>query len=67
MLAFADEKVDPLGLKMFVNVASGYADAAGEQIMNDALYMPIGFTLVGIYVTLMLGRFTCVENRVNEC
>lgn len=66
MLAFGAEKVEPLGLKLFVNVQSGYADAAGEQIMDDALYMPIGFSIVGLYVTLMLGRFTCVENRVKN-
>lgn len=58
-----DELLQPQGLELFVNVARGYIDVAGEQIMNDALLMPVGFTLVGLYVMLMLGHFHCVETR----
>lgn len=42
----------------------GFAEVARDQILNDALLMPVGFTIVGVYVVFMLGHFTCVENRV---
>ena len=37
-----------------------------EQILNDMLFIPIGFAMVGMYVVLMLGHLTCVENRVSQ-
>jgi len=51
------------GTKTFINVARGYSDIAGETIGNDAIMMPIGFMIVFVYVTIMLGKFTCLEQR----
>jgi predicted RND superfamily exporter protein len=47
----------------FVNVGRSYSDVAGETIVNDAIMMPIGFFIVFIYVVVMLGKFTCTEQR----
>ena len=47
-------------------MASAYGDVAAEQLLNQALFMPIGFIMVSVYVTIMLGHLTCVENRVRE-
>ena len=47
-------------------MASAYGDVAAEQLLNQALFMPIGFIMVSAYVTVMLGHLTCVENRVRE-
>ena len=64
LLAFAENKVRPKGYELDFSVASAYGDVAGEQILDDAIFMPVGFSLVCIYVVLMLGHLTCVENRV---
>jgi predicted RND superfamily exporter protein len=62
-LDMTEEVVKPMGLDLFVSVTKGFVEVASEQMMNDTLLMPIGFTAVGIYVVFMLGHFTCVENR----
>ena len=41
-------------------------DVAGETIMNDAVLMPVGFTLVFFYIMIMLGKFDCVHTRVKR-
>ena len=51
------------GTETFINVARGYSDIAGETIGNDAIMMPIGFMIVFVYVTVMLGKFSCLEQR----
>merc|ERR1711962_528350 len=53
----------PSGFSSFVNVARGYSDIAGDTISSDAIMMPIGFLIVFVYVTLMLGRLNCVQQR----
>jgi len=53
----------PAGFSAFVNVARGYSDIAGDTISSDAIMMPIGFMIVFVYVTLMLGRLNCVQQR----
>ena len=58
-----DKKDLPDGLESFVNTARSYGDVAGDTIMNDALMMPIGFGIVFVYVTIMLGKFSCTEQR----
>ena len=55
-----------IGLDLDFSVASAYGDVAAEQLLNQALFMPIGFIMVSVYVTIMLGHLTCVENRVRE-
>ena len=58
-----DQKDLPEGMETFVNVARGYSDVAGETIINDAMMMPIGFMIVFVYVVIMLGKFSCTEQR----
>merc|ERR1712038_1417908 len=58
LLAFAEDKVRPKGYELDFSVASAYGDVAGEQILDDAIFMPVGFSLVCIYVVLMLGHLT---------
>lgn len=53
------------GADLFINIAKGYDDIAAETIVGDAFMMPVGFTIVFVYVMIMLGGFTCVETRVN--
>jgi len=53
----------PSGFSAYVNVARGYSDIAGDTISSDAIMMPIGFMIVFVYVTLMLGRLNCVQQR----
>ena len=62
-LLMEDKKDLPDGLESFVNTARSYGDVAGDTIMNDALMMPIGFGIVFVYVTIMLGKFSCTEQR----
>ncbi|TRY73596.1 hypothetical protein TCAL_03344, partial [Tigriopus californicus] len=52
-----------LGGDLFINIAKGYDDIAADTIVGDAFMMPVGFTIVFIYVMIMLGGFTCVETR----
>lgn len=49
-----------------INVARGYDDIAAVTIIGDAMMMPLGFMIVFVYVMIMLGRFNCVETRVNK-
>ena len=51
---------------VYVNVARGYDDIAADAIVSDAYMMPIGFTIVFVYVMIMLGRFNWVETRVRD-
>ena len=48
---------------MFINVARGYSDIATDTITDDAIMMPIGFIIVFVYVTFMLGRLDCLQQR----
>ena len=54
----------PEGLESFPNVQRSFGDVAGSTIMGDISYMTIGFMIVYAYVMLMLGKFSCVEQRV---
>ena len=49
---------------IYINIGRGFDDIAAESILGDAFYMPIGFTIVFVYVMVMLGGFSCVETRV---
>ena len=53
-------------LKIRVNVARSFDDIASETIISDTFIIIIGFALVFNYVALMLGKFSCVENRVSH-
>jgi len=54
----------PEGLESYPNVQRSFGDIAGSTIMGDISYMTIGFMIVYAYVMLMLGKFSCVEQRV---
>ena len=53
----------PFGLSSYINVARGYSDIATDTITDDAIMMPVGFIIVFVYVTFMLGRLDCVQQR----
>ena len=53
----------PDNVKSFVNVARGFSDVSGATIKGDVMMMPIGYFIVFIYVTIMLGKFSCTEQR----
>ena len=57
----------PAGLTSYINVARGYSDIAGDTIKSDALMMPVGFLIVFVYVTIMLGKFNCIQQRFASC
>ena len=62
-LLLEDQASLPPGMETFVNVARGFSDIAGETIGGDALMMPVSFMIMFVYVTVMLGRFSCVQQR----
>ena len=62
-LLMEDQNELPGGVEAFINVARGYSDIAGDTIKGDALKMPIGFMIMFIYVTVMLGKVNCVQAR----
>ena len=43
-MAFTEDKVRPKGYELDFSVASAYGDVAGEQILNDAIFMPGNLT-----------------------
>ena len=53
----------PFGLFSYINVARGYSDIATDTITDDAIMMPVGFIIVFVYVTFMLGKLDCVQQR----
>ena len=54
----------PEGLESFPNAQRSFGDVAGSTILGDISYMTIGFMIVYAYVMLMLGKLSCVEQRV---
>ena len=55
-----------IGLKSYVNVARSFNDIASETILSDTSMVVLGFSIVFIYVTFVLGKFDCTENRVSK-
>ena len=53
-----------VGMKTYVNVARSFNDIASETIISDTGMVVLGFSVVCIYVTFVLGKFDCIENRV---
>ena len=62
-LLLEDQKSLPPGVTSYINVARGFSDIAGDTISGDAVKMPIGFLIMFIYVQIMLGRFSWLEQR----
>lgn len=53
----------PDGLKSFPNARRSFGDVAGSTILGDVGKLGIGYTIVFIFVMIMLGQFNCVEQR----
>jgi hypothetical protein len=47
-------------------VANSFSDIASGAIWGDANNLILGFSIVFIYVNLMLGKFNMVEQRVRR-
>ena len=54
-----------IGMKTYVNVARSFNDIASETIISDTGMVVLGFSVVCIYVTFVLGKFDCIESRVS--
>jgi hypothetical protein len=53
----------PDGLESFPNVHRSFGDVAFSTILGDISFLAIGFAIVLIYIIVMLGKFSWVENR----
>ena len=58
------QDVEPLRLRVEVNVANSFGEIASGAIWGDTFNLSIGFSIVFIYVNIMLGKFNHVEQRV---
>ena len=55
----------PPGLKSYANVQRSYGDISTNAIWDDANYMIFGYSVLYIFVQIMMGRFNRVEQRVS--
>ena len=53
----------PEGLESYPNVHRSFGDVAFSTIFGDIPFLAIGFAIVLIYIIVMLGKFSWVENR----
>lgn len=53
----------PEGLVSYPNVKRSFGDIAGSTILGDVGVMAIGYMIVFVYVSLMLGKFNALEQR----
>jgi hypothetical protein len=53
----------PPGLQSFPNVQRSFADVATVAVLGDITQLFIGYMIVFVYVMIMLGKFSCVEQR----
>ena len=54
----------PPGLQSAPNVARSFGDIAGATILGDLGNFAIGYCMMFIYASVMMGRFNCVEQRI---
>ena len=54
----------PEGLQSYPNVQRSFGDVASSTIFGDVSYLVVGFVIVFLYILIMLGKFSWVENRV---
>ena len=59
----ADQELLPAEVTSYINVARAFSDIAGATITGDAYMVPIGFMIMFAYVQVMLGKFSCIEQR----
>merc|ERR1712106_172187 len=57
------EEIEPKYLSVEVNVANSFGDIASATIFGDVNNLILGFSIVFIYVNIMLGKFNHVEQR----
>ena len=50
---------------MLVYIYYSFSDEAGDAITGDISLLSAGYVLVIIYITIMLGKFNCLEQRVS--
>ena len=55
----------PPGLKSYANVQRSYGDISTKAIWDDVTYMIFGYSVLYIFVQIMMGRFNRVEQRVS--
>jgi Niemann-Pick C1 protein len=53
----------PSGLKSFPNVQRSFADVAKVAVIGDITQLFIGYLIVFVYIMVMLGKFSCIEQR----
>lgn len=54
----------PEGVKLYYATRRSFGDICLGQIHNDGLMLAVGFGVMFLYVSLMLGKFNLVEQRV---
>lgn len=54
----------PPGVKVYYATSRSFGDICMGQINDDGLMLAVGFAVMFAYVSLMLGRFNLVEQRV---
>lgn len=47
-------------------MANSFGDIASSTIWGDVSYLILGFSIVFLYVNVMLGKFNVVEQRVSQ-
>ena len=57
----------PENVRVEVNVANSFGEIASGTIWGDTGNLILGFSIVFIYVNIMLGKFNHVEQRVRNC
>ena len=55
----------PQGVLIDFNVARSFSDEASKAVNSDVVGFVIGFSVVYIYVLIMLGGFGCVQQKVS--
>jgi len=50
---------------MLVYIYYSFSDEAGNAITGDVSLLSAGYVLVIVYITIMLGKFNCLEQRVS--
>jgi hypothetical protein len=48
-----------------VYIYYSFSDEAGDAISGDVSLLSAGYVLVIVYITIMLGKFNCLEQRVS--
>ena len=54
----------PPGVEGAPNVARSFGDIAGDTILGDIGFFAIGYIMMFLYASYMLGKFNCVEQRI---